>query len=152
MQCTNDLEIIAHTFVYLLLRTKTYNNILWASLCLQSQLLSANHVSFKVPVISSSWPGIEPHTLVHLSLIHPPHPPQSSSSFLSPPPACPIPGCCLTGSKPGLTGGQPVSQAHRREHRLSPLISSFLAPYLNPTTPLHLSPLHPPSCCWEHHS
>lgn len=47
-------------------------------------------------------------------------------------PACPNAGCCLTGSKLGLTGGQAVSQAHCREQCLSPLISSFLLPWPEP--------------------
>ena len=74
------------------------------------------------------------------SVPHTSPPPSSPCS-----PSCPIPGCCLTGGKPGLTGGQAVSRAHRREHRLSPLISSSLPPYLNPAAP-NPSPLHPPSC------
>ena len=36
--------------------------------------LCTNHVSFEVPVIASSWPDIDLHTPVHLSLIHPPRP------------------------------------------------------------------------------
>lgn len=49
-------------------------------------------------------------------------------SMLRPLCACPETRRFLTGGKPGLTGGQAVSQAHRREQRLSQLISSFLLP------------------------
>lgn len=102
---------------------------------------------FEFPVNASSWPDIDPHTPVHPSLIHHPSPQLPSSSF-SPTPACPIPSCCLTGGKLGLTGGQAVSQAHRREQRLSPLISS--------SVPLHLNsnpnPTPPTFLLGEHHA
>lgn len=92
-----------------------------------------NHVSFEVPLIASSWPDTDLLPPVHLSFTRPPSllPPALTSMF-EPLPACPIPGRYLTGSKPGLTGGQAVSQAHRREQGLSSLISSSVFPWPQP--------------------
>lgn len=80
-------------------------------------------------VIASSCPA---QICTSSSLLCSSHPPQCYSLCSSPLPACSIPGSCLTGGKLGLTGGQLVSQADRREHCLSPVISSSLLPYLNP--------------------
>lgn len=92
-----------------------------------------NHVSFEVPLIASSWPDTDLLPPVHLSFTRPPSllPPALTSMF-EPLPACPIPSRYLTGSKPGLTGGQAVSQAHRREQGLSSLISSSVFPWPQP--------------------
>lgn len=103
-------------------------------------VLCTCRVSFEVPATASSRPDTDLCTPVHLPLIHPPLPHQPLSPCFSPPPVRPIPGCCPTGGKLGLTGGQAVSQAHRREHCLSPLISSSVPSYLN-LTALNLSPL-----------
>lgn len=113
-----------------------------------------NHVSFEVPLIASSWPDTDLLPLVHLSLSPshtPPLLPPALTSMFEPLPACPIPGRYLTGSKPGLTGGQAVSQAHRREQWLSSLISSSLFPW---PPPCRSKPPPAPSTflLWEQHA
>lgn len=104
--------------------------------------LCTNHVSFEVPVIASSWPDIDLHTPVHLSLIHPPRPRLHVRARRLPVPSR------AAAWQAANRAWQVARQCHGLTAESAACLHSFppLCP-LTWTPPLQTpSPLHPPSC------